>query len=197
MTVRKMKISTQERRYGRASNRFAIGRGLRSNPCGGVGAARGNRGCLGIAAGRTGGSEFEERALRVAGSPGIAARARTIRGMGAKRCNLRSPASFSAVGKWNAGRCFRAGSDLVVEPVEHGGKANEAVKGDREFLVAGRDTAVTLDPAEEVFDHMAVPVKFAVEADRRAPSAAGRDAVECAGAGEMGCVRKFVCGSLK
>ena len=30
----------------------------------------------------------------------------------------------SAAGKWNAGRCFRAGSDLVVEPVEHGGKAS-------------------------------------------------------------------------
>ena len=72
----------------------------------------------------------------------------------------------------------------MVEPVEDGGKANKAVKGDREFLVAGRDTAVALDPAEEVFDHMAMPVKFAVEADRRAPSAAGRDPVECAGAGE-------------
>src|ERR1700683_2406654 len=74
MTVRKMKISGQERRYDRASNRFEIGRGLRSNPCGGVGAARGNRGCLGIAAGTAGGSECEERAVRAAGSHGTAAR---------------------------------------------------------------------------------------------------------------------------
>ena len=56
----------------------------------------------------------------------------------------------------------------MVEPVEHGGKANEAVKGDREFFVTGRDAAVAFDPAEKVFDHMAVPVKFAVEVDRRA-----------------------------
>jgi len=73
----------------------------------------------------------------------------------------------------------------VVEPVEHGGKVNEAVKGDREFFVTGRDAAVALDPAEEVFDHMAVPVKFAVEVDRRAPATAGRYAGECAGIGEI------------
>ena len=73
----------------------------------------------------------------------------------------------------------------MVEPVEHGGKANEAVKGDREFFVTGCDAAVALDPAEEIFDHMTVPVQFAVEVDRRTPAAAGRYAGECAGTGEI------------
>jgi hypothetical protein len=73
----------------------------------------------------------------------------------------------------------------VIEPVEHGGKANEAVEGDCEFFVARRDAAVALDPAEEVFDHMAVPVKLAVEVDWRAPATAGWDAGECAGTGEI------------
>ncbi len=73
----------------------------------------------------------------------------------------------------------------MVEPVEDGGKANEAVEGDCEFFVASRDAAVTFNPAEEVFHHMAVPVKFAVEVDWRAPTTAGWDAGECAGSGEI------------
>ena len=77
------------------------------------------------------------------------------------------------------------GSDLVVEPVEYGGKTNEAVKGNREFFVAGRDAAVALDPAEEVFDHTAMPVKLAIEVDWLASTTAGRDAGKRAGAGEI------------
>jgi hypothetical protein len=59
------------------------------------------------------------------------------------------------------------------------------VKGDREFFVAGCDGAVAFDPAEDVFDHMAVPAKLAAEVDRRAPATAGRYAGEGVSAGEM------------
>jgi hypothetical protein len=62
------------------------------------------------------------------------------------------------------------------EPIEDGGKLDEAEEGDGEFVVAGGDEAVRFDPAEEVFDLMAVPLVPPMEMGRLSAAAFGRDA---------------------
>ena len=66
-------------------------------------------------------------------------------------------------------------SKSVREPIEDGGKLDEAEEGNGELAVAGGDAAARFDPAAEVFDLTAVPVVAAMETGRLPATAFGRD----------------------
>ena len=66
------------------------------------------------------------------------------------------------------------------EPIDVGGKVDEAEEGHGEFVVAGRDATVGFDAAEEVFDLVAAPVIAAMETVRLPAVPFRRDAAPAA-----------------
>lgn len=64
----------------------------------------------------------------------------------------------------------------MSEPIEGGSEKDEAEESEGEFFVASADAAMTFDPAEEVFDLVAVAIIPAMESDGAAARTFGRNA---------------------
>ncbi len=66
----------------------------------------------------------------------------------------------------------------MIEPIQHGGKENEAEKGDGDFLVASGNAAMAFNASEEVFNRVTVAVKHMVVVVGRAPARSWRNTGE-------------------
>src|SRR5271170_3935406 len=74
----------------------------------------------------------------------------------------------------------------MIDPIQCGRDSYEAEEVCGELVVAGGESAVDFDPAEEVFDGVPVAVEFPAEDEGNLTVGARRNANERMGTGEVG-----------